>query len=236
MPKSGSSFLSSVLAQLPRFKSVDLFEGWGRRENELDQFELRRMEEYLYEQRNTIPTSETVGYVAQHHIRHSGPTERRINEFKLTPIVTVRNIFDVTISFKEHILSETILNPMSFTTEEMLNWPDDKLFMFIADMIIPWYFNFYISWNKAPTRLIVTYEEITQSTEECLNRILAYSGLQFDSLTIQSAIKNAYTGKRNIRLNKGVSGRGKDLPERVKNRIKDYVKYYPNEDFSLIGL
>src|ERR1700735_4223003 len=57
MPKSGSTFLSDVIGQCPDFRRAVLTPSAGRREQEIDEQLLRRLDR--------------VSFVAQHHVRNS---------------------------------------------------------------------------------------------------------------------------------------------------------------------
>jgi hypothetical protein len=67
MPKSGSTFFSTALAEYPGFRNISLVPDYGHREQELCQIQLSRYDR--------------VSYVAQHHIRNSALTQLLIAEY-----------------------------------------------------------------------------------------------------------------------------------------------------------
>src|SRR5687767_14488637 len=132
MPKSGSTWLATMLACLPGFRPAVLVNGHDRREQELSEIQL------LLNQR--------WNYVSQMHLRYSEPTARLIQTFSLKPIVLVRNIFDIVPSIHDHWHCESVRGPSCYLKNAMTNWPSDKIDEFIVDMGLPWYFNFFLSW------------------------------------------------------------------------------------------
>jgi len=219
-PKSGSTYLSRLTSNLPNMKTVSLTSGYGRREQELSIEKLM-----LYNKNN---------YVAQHHVRYSTTTKELINIFRIKPVVLVRNIFDVVVSVHDWYNKGNIISPMGFVPEDYSNWNDNKSFNFIVDMIIPWYLNFFCSWNLRKEKLLLTYEDYTENTNECLRKIAEYGNIKCKDSDIDNSIKKA--SKQNTRKNVGVSGRGEKLPDNIKDKICKMAKYYDNIDFSPIGL
>lgn len=220
MPKSGSTFLSAALANLPGFQGVGLSPGYGRREQELDPLLM------LFNHRTN--------YVAQQHVRYSATTEMWRQNFGIKPVVLVRGIFDVIPSIRDHFRREDTVAPMGYVTQEMAEWEDSKLDYFIATMLIPWYFNFYRSWLDCKDKLMVRYEDLNADSVSVVRRIVEHHGLGFSRETIESAVNKAQGGF--TRRNQAIVGRGQGLGEEVKARIYEMADFYPGVDFSPIGI
>ena len=220
MPKSGSTFLSAALANLPGFQGIGLTPGYGRREQELDTLSM-----LFYHRTN---------YVAQQHVRYSGSMEVWRQSLGIKPIVLVRDIFDVIPSLRDHFRREDTVGPMGYVTQEMVGWEDSKLDYFIATMLIPWYFNFYRSWLDCENMLMVRYEDINADPASVVGRIVDHYGLGFSRETIESAVNKAQGGL--TRKNQAIVGRGQNLSEEVKARIYEMADFYPGVDFSPIGI
>jgi len=162
-PKSGSTYLRTLISNIHNIETISLTTGADRREQELS---IERL--VVFHKKN---------YVAQHHIRYSLVTEKLMKEFNITPIFLVRNIYDTIESLYDHLHKEGIETPMAFIPPDMLNWDKDKARKFIVDMIIPWYFNFYVSWTLCQKKCIITYERLIENPSQILKKILKFSDI-----------------------------------------------------------
>src|SRR5271156_2694008 len=70
MPKSGSTFLSTVLASYPKFNQVNLIPSHGHLDQELSELRLSRFNH--------------LSYAAQVHVRNSAWTQHLIDKYNLT--------------------------------------------------------------------------------------------------------------------------------------------------------
>jgi len=220
MHKSGSTWLTRLIANLPEMTLVSLVPGYERREQELS------IDQLEYFNKNN--------YVAQHHTRFSNVTKDYLERFSIKPVILVRNIFDVVESNYDHFrLFDTII-PMAFVPENITKWEKVKVLEFIVDMMIPWHFNFYCSWQLYNNKLVVTYEELIKDTKHTLLKISKFAQIPCKMQDIELAIKK--TSKEPTRLNIGILGRGENLPENLKKKIHKFAEYYPDSDFSLLGI
>ncbi|MEM8551967.1 MAG: sulfotransferase domain-containing protein [Pseudomonadota bacterium] len=241
MPKSGSTYLSQILSGLPGLRREKLVYGYERREQELSQLRLREANALTQSLRRLwadgdLPGHEMpTGYVAQHHVRCSRPLLKLLEGTRIKPIVLVRNIFDVIPSVIDHLRGESKFMSMAYVGEDFDQYSDHEAAAFVADMVIPWYVNFFVSWTAAPiVAPLVVYEDLVNQPQTVLANLLAHHELDYSAETIEQAISKA--SGRYTRLNKGVSGRGENLPEVVKARVRHYASYYPSVDFAPIGL
>lgn len=157
-----------------------------------------------------------------------------ITAFDITPVVLVRNIFDCVVSIRDHLRREAVESPIAYFLPDHPSLPDDELESAIVRLAIPWYIHFYVSWRHCPDAIWVTYEEATQQTADVVERIFARSHQKPDRATIEAAIGTSDPSKD--RRNVGRSGRGHELSEENKEIIRRYRSFYPDIDFSLIGL
>jgi hypothetical protein len=103
-----------------------------------------------------------------------------------------------------------------------------------------WYISFYASWYAAQKLslvepLWVTYEDMITYPERSFKEMTSFLGVPKGSSEINSAIEVAMKGS--IKYNKGVIGRGKaNMTVEQMDRIRHYASFYPNVDFSLIGI
>jgi Sulfotransferase domain len=224
-PKSGSTWLSVALSRLPSFHKVDLVPLYGRREQEL-----------AFER---LLLFHTLNYVAQHHCRLSDATERCLNTFSIKPIILIRNIFDCVVSMKDFLDTgvknpEVIIVPSGYVPQTYHDWHETEKYNFIIDMIIPWYFNFFVGWLDFQGGTWVSYEELVAEPSATIRRIAGELRLNVSDSTIINVLAQASTSP--TRKNVGGVGRGHTLTKQQKDRVRKFASYYPSVDFSLIGL
>lgn len=219
-PKSGSTFLANCLCALFGYEKAYLAAGYDRREPELSVNRLLR-----YHRQH---------FVAQEHVRYSVPTEKLLDSFSVKPVVVVRNIFDTIVSMGDHIRRESNAVHYAYVPERMRTAEDAELLGFLTDMAAPWLFNFYVSWQLSPHRFLLTYEEVTGDTEAVLRKVAEHLG-GTPSIQASEAVERALEGRS--RFNVGKSGRGEELLTRaMKDRIRHFADYYPDVDFTPLGL
>ena len=107
-PKSGSTYLRTIIANLPNMVPVTLTTGYDRREQELS------IEQLIFNHKKN--------YVASHHTRYSLITQKLMDDFEICPIVLVRNIYDVIISLHDHFFREGTSLPMGNIQNEIKEW------------------------------------------------------------------------------------------------------------------
>jgi len=218
-PKSGSTYLTKILASLPGFEEATLVPGHGRREQELDR---GRLLQY------------SGSYVSQCHVRYSETTSNYIEEFSLYPVVLVRNIFDVVMSLLDHHRIETTIYPMAFVPEDIVEWEFERAADFVTKMVIPWYFNFLMSWKRCKDKAIVTYEDLHWNARRTTRKICNQLNIDVTDNEIAYVVLRA--SAMDTRRNQMVIGRGEQLSERCKERILEMASFYKNVDFGQIGI
>ncbi len=220
MPKSGSTYLTRIMGSLASSNCVSLVSGYGRREQELDTCFL------LWQHR--------INYAAHHHVRYSDTLALQMSQFGVFPIVLVRNIFDIVVSLRDHFRNESVECSMGYAFPYMAEWEDAQIEEFIALMFIPWYLNFYLSWLECENKLFVTYEDMIRDPVSVVSMINKYNSFSFDEVEIEKAVQSAngvFTRK-----NKGITGRGEDLGQSVKDHICRMASLYTDVDFTPIGI
>jgi hypothetical protein len=223
-PKSGSTWLAKLLSEAFSIPEISLVHGWDGREQELC----------------VIPAAihHPSSYVAQLHVRHHTTTQRFLDVFHIRPIIQIRDLFDAVVSMVEFWPTVNFSNGPSMYMDEIFKGYDRKRLMEAAvEFCIPWYFNFYVSWYRAKTdKLWVHYKDLLADPATIIRNVQQTYVPQFDltDADIQRAIDAAANSK--TRKNKGISGRGKEVPAYLKKRIRNYASFYPDVDFSSIGL
>lgn len=221
MPKSGSTFLSNAIGRLPGFRKTSLASHYGRTEQDLDLRRVIRKSRY--------------DHICQHHVQYNEKTAEITRDFGISPVVLVRDLYDCTVSLRDHLRRESVENSMFFATDYHNDLSDDELETLIVHMAIPWYINFYVSWHECPSALWVTYQELTEDGSGVIERILRHVGREE---ILRSQIEDALE-KREAnadRVNIARAGRGESLSEENKMLIRQYCSFYPHIDFSRVGI
>lgn len=211
MPKSGSTFLTNIIAALPGFRRAELVPDFGHREQELDEPCLRGADRFAY--------------VAQNHVRNSQWTADMCREYGLTKIILVRSLLDVVVSIRDHLRRESAVWPIFFAEPHHAAMDDARLEEMIVRLALPWYLNFYMGWRRAPDTLLVEYEDLAQRPAATAARVLAFAGVAVSAADIQAAVAEA-SGSHS-RLNVGVKGRGARLRPRTLHALLELLDFYP---------
>ena len=229
MPKSGSTYLSNLIGNLPGFASVPYVPAYEGREQELS-------EESILACAADYPNQ-----IAQHHVRASDYTLYLLKKYQMRPIILVRNIFDAAVSVADHIHNEDRTSPMAYFDERIANSSLADRIDAVVDLVIPWYFNFYTSWWASMPDRFETYEDVILGGIERQLSFLQQLEIEADMDTLVLALTRAGEARANelggLRFNVGKTGRGLEIltPDQV-GRIKKLASHYPNVDFQKIGL
>ncbi|CAM5763677.1 hypothetical protein LMIY3S_00892 [Labrys miyagiensis] len=211
MPKSASTFVSTALGAAAGLEKVELVPEYGRREQELCEI---RLAEYS-----------KLGYVAQHHTKHSKWTEQLCNEYRVSMIVLVRSLFDIVISMRDHIHRESPVNTMFYLEKKHVSQDDAEMERMIVILGIPWYINFYLGWRDCRNARIFAYEDVIASPEKAIGEMLSFSGVPARQQRIAVGIEVA--SGEGTRVNVGKTGRGRSLQSSTISMIMEMLSMYP---------
>jgi hypothetical protein len=227
-PKSASTYLTRVLSQALSLKIRYVADFYGRNEQQ------------IYLPRLLCALDQDV-FVGQQHLRASEAVLDILSKLEFRVIVCVRNLYDTVVSFRDHQLAESVSHPMAMLTREQLGrLSKDEHLWFVVRMVLPWYFNFYVSWVEAEKSGIlpihwVTYEDLTRDPGPCLGRILDFLEVDLDDATLASCLDKP--GDRSERLNVGISGRGEcELTPTQRRAILEMAAFYKGVNFERLGL
>jgi hypothetical protein len=226
VPKSGSTFLKSLLLTLTGYRDAFMV-------NSASQFE---QELYLPTLRNTAH----LDTVTQQHCRASDVNVQMMQAFDIRPVVLVRDIFDSVMSLFDFYNGGASSN--SYFREDYQSLDPATKIDLIIDNFVPWYFQFVASWSLAEKQkrlevLWLGYEELIADKSDSVQKVLGFYGLGAPLRGIEKTIKETESKKGKTRFNKGVTGRGQmGLSGEQKKRIFRFAKYYPATDFARIGI
>lgn len=225
-PKSGSTFLKNVMVNLTKFRPIFSVFAALQNEHELD-----------------LPIWVKFGKtntVTQQHCRASEANIQVMQAFGINPIVLVRNIYDSIISLRDFyrtgFTTTTYYNREDFDRSTEVQQTD-----LIIDNVLPWYFQFIYSWQRAEAEKRVEvhwlkYEDMIGDKAGTVERLLRVHGLNAQRAEIEQIVVSTEGDARRNRFNKGVAGRGEMLTARQRERISALARHYPSADFSCVGL
>jgi len=212
MPKSASTFLATAIASLKGFRRYRLIPDYGAREQELCEIRLSR-----YNLRT---------YIAQHHLRYSDWTRQLIEQYRLTPVVIVRDLADTAISLRDHFRREPLgQGSTSRLLPHHADLPDETLDEAIVRLTMPWYINFYVGWRLAGDVPIYDYSQYTTEPARVIGEILEHANCPMTQQDIETALNNVNKEKV-AQFNVGVSGRGSQLGEEAKKALLKMIDVY----------
>lgn len=223
-PKSGSTYITKLLSLYLDFEISQYVHLFDRREQEWEKDIVKKVSE-----KNAIIC---------HHTKASFPTIDLIETHGIKNIVLVRNIFDVVISLRDHLIKESVDIPMLFVNESFKSLTYSQQLDMVIDLAVPWYINFYASWYDQSKRgyiFFLTYENFFEDKAISFKEILDYFEFDFKESKYQTALKSLSSDF--FRYNQGKSGRGEeDLTVDQINRIRKIASHHRDVNFSLIGL
>lgn len=226
MPKSGSTFLNLTLSVLTGWRETFLTFAFLQNEEEI----------YL----PNLVAAARQNTVTQQHCRATEPNIQLLQAFDIRPVIQVRNLFDVVVSYTDFYDGGATFNSFFRGRWEGLDRP--RRFDLIIDNWMPWYLSFYASWMDVSSsgRLdchIVHYEDLHRDKPSVLKAIADFYDLGKSPAECQAAVDLIDSDRGQTRYNKGVIGRGTtELNDAQKARIRDLASYYPDIDFGPIGL
>ncbi len=171
-----------------------------------------------------------------------------LDTLNVRPVVTYRNIFDSLISLDD-MITEAHMSvpeerdiyaftglPKSFRTMERA----ERLYLLAVRMTY-WYLSFYISWRKCEAEglvapLWISYDEDFLGDREALaSRVSSFIGSEYlDPDILAAHLKN--NRAEGMRLNVGRAGRGKDVPDDVRDMVMRIATSFRSEGIDIAPL
>lgn len=232
MPKSGSTWVSSVLKkglETRNWRTTNLVPAHGRREQQLVPIELLRQ--------NSLDNNI---FAPHQHCMHSQYAFDFIKKFNVKLILQVRSIPDCIVSLIDHFDKGVGEGPFAFLNNHLWSTYDtNQKLNFVVDLILPWYINFWVGWSHGIEQenlnhKLINYKDILDNTYEEFGKLAKFCDKNIRDSDVDTWLQKAQS--RDTRKNKAISGRGADLPEWVHQHIQRLVKYYPDVDFSYVGI
>jgi hypothetical protein len=197
MPKSGSTYLHTVLREITGLGDASLCELGDQNEGDICEKRLRQLR-----RRSVI----------QQHVKATQTNLKWLSRYGVRPIVQTRSLFDILPSLHDHFEREKNGLPCGYVRREFWGLSWNNRMEYLIRIHLPWYLNFLLSWSEAAEQMEmcpITYEELFADSSSTLERILNFYRMTVSRQEIEAAI--ARTGQLNTRFNVGVSGRGVQL-------------------------
>ena len=226
MPKSGSTWLHSVMQNLTGFENCFLTYGFMENEQEL----------YLP---RVLEMAET-DIAVQQHCRATAPNLSIMQAFEFTPVVLVGNLFDTLVSMRDFYARGASIN--SFLRQHYDRLDAGEQLDAVIDLLASWYVQFVVSWDIADREGAVpvhwlSYEDMMADKPTAITGICSYAGFEKTSDEIAASLAQVDAARDRTRFNKGVAGRGEtELSAAQKDRVRSLTRHFPDTDFSRIGL
>jgi len=227
-PKSGSTYLSALLRSITGFPSGEFVQFFTH--NEQDIFEIK------------LQSLIGKNVVVKEHTKGTCNNIALMKKYNISPVVLLRNIFDVVVSTNDHFRNEDDRGPSVYIHPEFHRMSEEEKFDFLIANCLPWYFSFFASWRDAQKELpvhFVTYERLFSDQLAEVKKIVSFWGLsnKYDDAHIISAIESMPSSGN--RKNVGRAGRGRELMNaEQQSRVLQLAKSWKISDNSmkLIGL
>lgn len=228
MPKTASTFLQNVIAELSGFPTKALCVGHQHNEQDISL--------------PTLADTAFMNLVTHMHLRATEENVKLMRFMGIRPTVLVRNIFDIVTSFRDHCVKQTIESPMIYLDESFKDMEKAAQYDMIIDLCIPWFIFFYVSWYKVTEAKALDtnwlcYEDLTADKPGSILRLCRHYGIETNQQDVVKAIAKVEGDRTLCNFNKGQKGRGEsELTEAQKQRLVQFTRYYPTVDFRRIGI
>jgi hypothetical protein len=162
--------------------------------------------------------------VVQQHTQGGDNNVALLDKYRMQPIVLTRNLPDIVLSLLDHVhLHKHTRNPMAFAPGDFLDWSREEQLRWITWSYMPWYFSFYQSWKTNGARVNakwVEFSDMIARPVEIVREVLEHMKLPCDLAALELASDPHKSGKF-TRINKGVEGRGAELPDDLLGHLRD---------------
>ncbi|WP_428386299.1 sulfotransferase domain-containing protein [Mucisphaera sp.] len=179
--------------------------------------------------------------VAKLHVCATPANLALLRAFHITPVVQTRNLFDVIVSARDHIVKDLSDRPdKSGLAEGIRALSPEAQIDAVIDLHLAWYLRFYASWREAERSGEVAihwldYADLTADPGKALRETLDFLGVSYDPEKVIRVLAELQPG--DTRFNVGRTGRGQALlTMEQRSRVQRAASYYRGVDFSPVGL
>lgn len=225
-PKSGSTFLTTVMERLAGVRMVQLSRGYLQNEQEFD--------------RASLGWRADKDFICHHHTRATEPNLHMLQAFGAKVVVLARDLPDALTSMADFIAKGAVTN--TFFPPEMMDWPLDRRLDAIIAKYGNWSLEFYASWTRVHRDgtlpvLPLRYEDMIADKVGTIRRVCDFYGLARTDAEIAAAVARMEGDAVRTLFNRGVAGRGREaFSDAQRAELARMAGYYPDVDFAPIGV
>ncbi|NEV65260.1 hypothetical protein [Thiorhodococcus minor] len=239
-PKSASSYLANQLSiglslpfsHLTTSASFPSQLGANGREQELCEYALCRR------------SLEGTGFVAQHHMKGTPYLVNLLNQYGVKVIITIRNIFDAMVSADDMLRGDGggWIHPFSQgalkVPRHYPRLPREDRLQILGNTLGVWYIDFYLSWlrlaNAGSRHLLVSYERHLSRDGGDKRRLAEALEAHLElapgeGAALRKTLLSEGFSRSEARFNQGLSGRGREVPERVRDHLIGHARFFEDE-------
>jgi hypothetical protein len=190
MPKSGSSYTTSMLAKVDNIRIENIVSGIM----DSAQIDTGMLATALSQNKHS-------SFIAQSHIVCSDFPLELIEKKYLVPLVLTRNLPDTVISLIDHQVASGV----------KVSNIEQKCEYFIQIMV-PWLLTFFASWVKYPNfkNVWIRYEDLSENNQKYFNKVTATLGVE--DVIVKRPVQKKYHSPSdfvaNHHFNRGINNRG----------------------------
>jgi hypothetical protein len=207
-PKSGSTYLATLLRSLTDYPQLDLAQHRADSEEEICRFRANKCQ---YRDG-----------VIQQHAQAKRANLQALQSLRVKPVILTRNLYDVVLSLDDHFHNETSLFPTGDVPHDFFRATELHRWHFIINCHLPWYFNFLMSWQDAAREIEtywLTYERLFTDQEGAIAELCDFWGLRCPpTRTVRSILEKM--ARQPTRLNVGTPNRGRLLLREHRQAIE----------------
>jgi hypothetical protein len=227
MPKSGGTFLTRKIAEYLGWKHDSLRPpGSGQTNGEICR---ERLVDSLDE--NII--------IHQHTLGTDGNTPLLLAHASLI-VVQTRDIFEVLLSFRRHLLGESLNWQFMTFQEPFHSMETSRQLDLVIDLAAPWMLNFYVTWerhlkNPPPSARIipVNYSRLAENESALLSSLIQ----EIEGSCDEDRLKEVLTSHQgNYRKKSHPHIEDVCFSKEQRDRVLRLASYFPETDFQRLGI
>lgn len=223
LPKSGSTYLTNLLADLFGLNHAYAFYEAHQNEQEI----------HLPSLAHCLARPSVI----QQHCRATEPNLQVLQALQIRPIFLVRNLLDALASMRDMLVyaDEPIFFPTAYT-----QLPEPDRTMAIGLKFGFWYVECFASWYRAVrdgriAAMILPYERLKADKMAAVAAAATHVGLQTTPERIRRTIDALDAQPKRTRRSAGGT-RGEAAPEALRVYLAGHTRCFPDVDFSMLGL
>lgn len=179
--------------------------------------------------------------VSGHNLIATEPDIQLMQAFAVRPVILRRNIFDALGGLCIHAETTEGGYRGFFAVPHFQDMDEETRMDAILHRFGPAYVDFYVSWQRVKTKdrldtLWIDFEDLWQNTSDTVKKVLDFYDTEFDDSAL-TPFKDKFFPDSDLDSPTYGIGKGRDrLNKRQKEALKQSTRFYPDIDFSPIGL